>query len=131
MARRNTTHAEAYAWRSAFGITHGQAQIVVALIAAKQLGYDGATTGELESIGISCCQPFSELERARLVTRLGFVDGRFACWAPTPAAFRRFGFAVPEQFREPETLEARAERVRDLKRKSESKRRNKRKGEAA
>lgn len=102
MASRHTTPEQASRWREAFDITETQAEIVVALIAAKQLGYDGATTVELQQICAADTHHFAELQRLRLVELLGRVECRRACWAATPTAFRRFEQPLPASFRAPD-----------------------------
>lgn len=91
----NSSPARAAAWRDAYGVTEAQAEVVAALIAAQQLGYDGATAEELAHAGVSRSAAYrtAELERARLIVQVGFTDERHPrkVWAPTETAYRRFG----------------------------------------
>jgi hypothetical protein len=96
--RTNPTRAAA--WRAAFDLTEAQASAVVALIAARVLGYDGATVEELVSIGASCLGSgarMSDLVRLRMVECVGLTEETRPrkVWGPTAAAFRRFGVEAP------------------------------------
>lgn len=102
MTTKPNAQQQAREWRAAYGMTMQQAEIVVALIVAKQLGYDGATAAELESIGLDRKHHFAELKRMRLIESLGKADGHFPVWAATPTAFRRFSQPMPDSFRAPD-----------------------------
>jgi hypothetical protein len=96
-------------WREAFDCTENEATLVVALINARLLGYDGATAQEMIQAGVprDSVEHIARVVRLRLVELVGFTDEPRPrkVWGPTSTAFRRFGVAEPEWTR-PETSAA-------------------------
>lgn len=85
------------AWRAAFDLTEKQTSLIVALIAAQNLGYDGATSRELESIlSRETAHRTGDLQRMRLIEVLGFSGAREKVFRATAVSYRRLGLPVPE-----------------------------------
>lgn len=89
----NTTPTQNLAWRSTFDVTEAQATVIVALIVAHQLGYDGATVRGLRWVGVkeSGLHDMADLRRAQLIEVVGHDETRATVYRATARAFRRFG----------------------------------------
>lgn len=88
------TQTQIAAWRSAYDVTETQAKAVVALMAAQILGYDGATSRAMFSLGLTATEvhSVSQLQHFGLVEIVGYVEGtKLAVFRATERAFRRFG----------------------------------------
>ena len=89
------------AWRATCGVTKREAELLVALIAAQVLGYEGATTPALLSAKVSrnAIANIMSLARRGLVDFVGFAGGdmpRTKVWAATSAAFALFETPLPK-----------------------------------
>jgi hypothetical protein len=82
--------------RDAWDITYSQLEILVALLAAENIGLHGATTAELGEIdvGQSDYSHMGQLERGRWIVCIGRNGelGRQKIWAPHPRTRKALGF---------------------------------------
>lgn len=97
-------------WRDLFDITESQASVVIALIAAHNIGLGPVTSLQLEQLVIrDTAHKTGELQRMRLIECVGFAHGRAKLWRATATAYRRFELPVPELPPIVETAVSRAE----------------------
>lgn len=101
-AKPDSNRSKIAAWREAYGITERQARILVAMVAARQLGaplgFDIVTRSHLQFLGIdlSASSDMADLERMALVESVDHLLGKNEKWyIATDLAFRRFGLVPP------------------------------------
>ncbi len=93
----NSTPARHAAWREAYDVTECQAKLVVALIAAHNVGLGPVTVTDLAPlVGLDVAQKTADLERMLLIECVGFASSRAKLWRATARGFKRFGQPVPE-----------------------------------